>query len=1163
MSFEEPHGETSGTEGDVLEDDSQAECHGEGDCEGEASAEEIQTKFFNYNANEINSSLFEELHVTKVVTEEVQRSWADFNQAVGSREAVSEAVFSTLYESMRSAQELFKSPRAMSALRFLNGLQTAIRLLEDPPALKNFAEVLGVQHLDIEVTEARVELFRDAFLDMLLAELGDDITLNAQIGWRVLLNYLGGVFIYVRVHYAERLHILSSSWTKATKRTAAAEGADGFHSEDPAAANISGDIEVPQPAEAEHRMPWARNVSGASACSTIEAAQRVPWARDTSGASSASARSSPPQAPKKMTWVRNFSPASNASTCASSQKDHALQDVTNSQIPTNFNDMFLFNAAVMGFNTQLWMLEVLASMDGIVSNVAKSQNLLEHCSVLVLRLSKYRGSINLREYKTVMLSSLRSLVTDWGSSHEFAWSWLWENVENLIRGMLGKPPMQEKALGAFLSSLDEQAVMHIRREVFAKFFLLQPTGQDYFKQSTTRLHFISDKVFAYTLEIFRAPREMVDDLSALGLRHVGYGIPTDLFPAFVDACAQVVREMAEDAAADAFAWSLSLIARILTRVIDEGSTIVMKAINVNSTSQLRKALDCAPRGQRAAWMLTIQVGTQSISPLLWAIEAGSIDAAKGILEDLLTIRADREQYYYGMDDLFHRHPDIIKRLCLDATALLPVLLDGLVWRSRTTEEGKRRVNYYIKHLLVDSEGFFAPALEWITETKDPALICHPILNIVMDRVWGEVAIPTFLFGKLWFLFTLVIFVLSESVLNHLKPIQHEGEDALVEPIEVRASIFACRIFIYTFSMGQQFLYHTKCAMRDIRYRRFIRIGPLHVPEYLSNVQEFSGFCLLCVLLLMLTMEPILYCLRHQNKGELLVWHCKEADQTREFYAVLSAIATLLYAMLLSDLAVFSAKMSAFRLICGRLLSELGLFASATIFLTLTFACAASALEQANPDFAGIAKSGVQFMRITLGMFSTHFDLLSEYPVLMVVGVIYVIISMIFMLNVLTAQIVCAYSLAYQDMLGYARLNRCMILVSTMEAVPQQRFQNFVRSLRLEEPLEFGEGDVGVPGGIQVREPACLNATTRDAILRFGGTTATSEPWPYHADANRVLTDAEHFEKLEKLMEKATKRSRRRSNGSSSNNGASLFSTGGTSSSTGASMIGTSSRSSQK
>ena len=37
----------------------------------------------------------------------------------------------------------------------------------------------------------------------------------------------------------------------------------------------------------------------------------------------------------------------------------------------------------------------------------------------------------------------------------------------------------------------------------------------------------------------------------------------------------------------------------------------------------------------------ITVGTQSISPFYWAIESGSLECARAMIQDLLTIRADR------------------------------------------------------------------------------------------------------------------------------------------------------------------------------------------------------------------------------------------------------------------------------------------------------------------------------------------------------------------------------------------------------------------------------------------------------------------------------------------------------------------------------------------
>ena len=142
---------------------------------------------------------------------------------------------------------------------------------------------------------------------------------------------------------------------------------------------------------------------------------------------------------------------------------------------------------------------------------------------------------------------------------------------------------------------------------------------------------------------------MVDAISALGLLHVGFAITTDIFSPFITACVNVLLKSTQDPmAVDPFRWSLSLVGKMLVLTIIEGSTIAMKAINANSRKRLRLAVDCAPRGERAQWMLLVQVGTHNISPLIWSIEKGAFEGAEAMIKDLLTIWADCNRYYYGM-----------------------------------------------------------------------------------------------------------------------------------------------------------------------------------------------------------------------------------------------------------------------------------------------------------------------------------------------------------------------------------------------------------------------------------------------------------------------------------------------------------------------------------
>merc|ERR1719277_1170504 len=91
----------------------------------------------------------------------------------------------------------------------------------------------------------------------------------------------------------------------------------------------------------------------------------------------------------------------------------------------------------------------------------------------------------------------------------------------------------------------------------------------------------------------------------------------------------------------------------------------------------------------------------------------------------------------------------------------------------------------------------------------------------------------------------------------------------------------------------------------------------------------------------------------------------------------------------------------------------------------------------------------------------------------------------------------------------------------MAFVSEQRWVKFLASLRLEERCEFGEGDIGLAGGIQVLEAANANITTVDMIRRFGGSTSPLAQWP----EEDVLGEDEddRMERMEKLIDKAMKR----------------------------------------
>merc|ERR550537_2029940 len=144
----------------------------------------------------------------------------------------------------------------------------------------------------------------------------------------------------------------------------------------------------------------------------------------------------------------------------------------------------------------------------------------------------------------------------------------------------------------------------------------------------------------------------------------------------------------------------------------------------------------------------------------------------------------------------------------------------------------------------------------------------------------------------------------------------------------------------------------------------------------------------------------------------------------------------------------------------------------------------------------------------------------EEPTLLLMTFLFCIVTVIFFLNMLIAQLSCAYSSVYEDMVGYARLERAETIVEIMPSVPTKRWKQFVESLRLNKRLEFNQGDIGVAGGIQMREAANINPTTVDMIRRFGGSTSPEIQWP-EDDIDGEGDDK--FERMEKLIQRTLQR----------------------------------------
>ena len=178
-------------------------------------------------------------------------------------------------------------------------------------------------------------------------------------------------------------------------------------------------------------------------------------------------------------------------------------------------EMFHFNVPAMGFASRLpWMELVLQQLDALVTHVAHTGRFREECEKLALCLARHEAVV-VSEVRSVALSSLKSFVAVWDEEAEESWSWFWGNVEKLLQELEGLQK-QEMELKGFLEQPEEQ--MKVVRGMHNKFFELAPAGQEYFKESKTRMYHIAERTLELALGLYQAPKQTVEQVSSLGLR---------------------------------------------------------------------------------------------------------------------------------------------------------------------------------------------------------------------------------------------------------------------------------------------------------------------------------------------------------------------------------------------------------------------------------------------------------------------------------------------------------------------------------------------------------------------------------------------------------------------------------------------------------------------
>jgi len=276
-------------------------------------------------------------------------------------------------------------------------------------------------------------------------------------------------------------------------------------------------------------------------------------------------------------------------------------------IPQTFTEMVRLNAAMTSANMQ-YVNIMLDEFGNLVRDTCRLGELQEQTDILAMRIVKdVKGQIKTSEFKVCLLAAMRSLIPKrWDTQHEKAWVWLWDSIDTQLKLALPLPSKYEVPVARWVQDEnDSKTLGEIGLRVWFRMFEKEPRVENVFKQSNERLKWIAVQAMVYSAQIYGNPTEMNSQMQALGLKHIMFRVDPRYFALFVQCIDEEIRSMGVDEnVCNGMNWSLTVIACILARSVEAGSTPLLMAALSNNVKALKEELAGTARGKRGMSMLS-------------------------------------------------------------------------------------------------------------------------------------------------------------------------------------------------------------------------------------------------------------------------------------------------------------------------------------------------------------------------------------------------------------------------------------------------------------------------------------------------------------------------------------------------------------------------------
>jgi len=738
----------------------------------------------------------------------------------------------------------------------------------------------------------------------------------------------------------------------------------------------------------------------------------------------------------------------------------------------------------------------------MVTNISDPPVFNEELYILSARHLNYgTEEVHFPVFGQAVMVTLRSLLPrTWNWAHEDAWGWLWALASKFMIQTIANGHAHKGRLDESMERLDGVDMDELGMQFYGILFAASVEVQQYFYKPNNLIKFIISKVLDYIGKLLHKPDETAHSIRALGMRHINYAIPPDLFPLFgvslVGTLPNFLEGFWDEDICHAFATVFEFVKDCMTRAVTSGTNLVTKALCNNSAKECLNALEVAPRNLRIYWMLELDVSGIKVSPLGWALQDNKLAVASFMLTDILAIRADREAYYYGKDILFQVHHDIVRLLCQLAPQLIEVVFDGLMWHSRNIEDGKRRVNYYIRDLYGDPtkkwfEDVFDIPLADLVRLNNSDLFTHALTLFIMNLKWQQFARWMYLRTMIFNTIILILFTVG----------------GLLPQKELTS--FIIRTIAGSLGGLQLLVVQVPRVIKDFSTCHYQKVGIFKIPNYLVNLTNTGRIVLNIFLLVSIASDNF-------------VWGLYYDKQIIELNAWMQALSICIIWALVLEISHLFLVMLKFRHKLGAVASQFVIFVLSTLIILVGFSAGQILVEtheEKKSSYALLKSSILNHLAIMAGVYnfdSTHYN-----PLMTVFYILFSSLTIFCLLRLILAIMTTITILEAPLVEGYAYSERAELILELEAICTLKQRRSIWHTMNMDANVEFDEGDFGPEGGIQIREAVGRQMTKQaadDRIKRFPGECNPEKAWPITKDVSENSME-EQIDKLSGITER--------------------------------------------